>query len=76
MPDTIEHVRQLLEQEDPEFRELREQHHRFDARLAELYNKPYLSPDEELETVEIKKRKLLLKDRMEHMVRRYPRAHG
>ena len=76
MSDVSEQVRQALEQENPEFRELREQHHRFDERLHELYQKPYLSPDEELETVELKKRKLLLKDRMEHMVRHYPRGHG
>jgi len=74
--DTTEDIRQILERENPEFRELREQHHRFDARLHELYEKPYLSPDEEIESVELKKRKLLLKDRMEHIVRHYSSAHG
>ena len=76
MLDTTEDIRQILERENPEFRELREQHHRFDVRLHELYEKPYLSPDEEIESVELKKRKLLLKDRMEHIVRHYSSAHG
>jgi hypothetical protein len=63
-----------LEAQNPTFRELRAQHRTFEQRLDELYRKPYLSPDEELETVELKKRKLQLKDRMEHMVWQFTHA--
>jgi len=46
-------------------------HHTLDDRLHELTRKPYLSDDEHIEEVSLKKRKLLLKDRMEEILREY-----
>ena len=41
-----------------------ERHRELDARLRELGRRPYLTPKEQLEAVEIKKRKLQAKDEM------------
>ena len=58
-------LRAKLAEADPSFRELQEQHGDFDRKLMELMQKPYLSADDEVEEVRIKKMKLWLKDQME-----------
>ena len=62
---------QSLLQKNDQYRQLVEQHHQLDDRLHELTDKPYLSPTEQLEEVTLKKRKLVLKDRMEAIARDY-----
>jgi uncharacterized protein YdcH (DUF465 family) len=57
-------VRELLINEDADFRRWAEEHHRYEDRLAELARKPALSVDEEIEEKQLKKRKLFLKDQM------------
>jgi uncharacterized protein YdcH (DUF465 family) len=52
-----------------ELHELAAQHHNLDDRLTQLSSKHYLSEPEQLEEVTLKKRKLQLKDRMEHIRR-------
>ncbi len=69
-------VKGLLLQQHDDYRQLAEQHHQLDNRLHELTDKPYLSPSEQLEEVTIKKRKLVLKDRMETIVREHLQAHS
>ena len=64
-------LRGLLLQHDDGYRQLVEQHHDLDHRLHELSDRPYLSTSEQLEEVNLKKRKLALKDRMEQMAREY-----
>lgn len=54
---------------DSEYRRLQEQHQGHEARLQVLAAKPRLSEDEEIEERRLKKEKLLLKDRMEALVR-------
>ena len=44
--------------------ELEAQHRRYSEQLEALIQKPYLSPEEQLEEVRLKKLKLHLKDRM------------
>ena len=68
-------VKNLLLQQDDQYRQLVEQHHELDHRLHELTDKHYLSTSEQLEEVTLKKRKLALKDRMEEMTRHYA-AHS
>ena len=63
-------LKELLLQTDEEFRALSERHHELDDRLHQLTDKPYLSEPEQLEEVNLKKRKLQLKDRMEDIMRR------
>ena len=69
--DTIRAV--LLENHD-EFRQLVLEHHRLDEQLRELSGIPYLTDRQQVEEVALKKRKLALKDRIEHIVRHH--AHG
>jgi uncharacterized protein YdcH (DUF465 family) len=49
---------------DEEYRQLATRHHELDDRLHELTGKHYLSEDEQIEEATLKKRKLLVKDRM------------
>ena len=53
-----------------EFHQLAAKHHELDDRLHELTAKHYLSEPEQVEEVNLKKRKLQLKDRMEEIRRR------
>jgi uncharacterized protein YdcH (DUF465 family) len=66
-----EEIKNLLIETNPEFRELASKHHTLDNRLHELESKHYLSDDEQFEEVNIKKRKLQIKDQMEAMLRNY-----
>jgi hypothetical protein len=61
--------RESLAQQDPEFRVLLEQHREFEHRLSELLRKVFLSDEERIEQINIKKQKLRLKDRMEELIR-------
>lgn len=56
---------------DTEYIELSARHRELEDRLTELSHKAYLSEPEQVEEATIKKRKLQLKDRMEHIVRRF-----
>ena len=64
-------VKNLLLQQNDNFRQLAEQHSQLDRRLHELTDKHYLSDTEQFEEVTLKKRKLALKDRMEEIARGY-----
>ena len=66
--------RDLLLQTDEEFHQLAAQHHELEDRLHELTTKSYLTDQEQLEEVTLKKRKLQLKDRMEEILRRHRRG--
>jgi len=55
---------------DEEYHDLAAKHHELDERLSQLTAKHYLSEPEQLEEATLKKRKLLLKDRMEDLRRR------
>ena len=61
---------------DAEYQELAKKHRELDGRLSELNHKSYLSEPELVEEATIKKRKLLLKDRMENIVRRLKTQGG
>jgi hypothetical protein len=66
--DTHE-LRELLLKSDQEYRDLALRHHELDDRLHQLTTRPYLSETEQVEEVQLKKRKLQLKDRMEFILR-------
>ena len=54
-----------------EFRRLAQEHTQYSQRLDSLTQKRYLSEDEKLEEVRLKKLKLRLKDQMECIEREY-----
>jgi uncharacterized protein YdcH (DUF465 family) len=64
-------LRDLLLQSDQEFRELAMKHHELDDRLHQLSSRAFLSETEQIEEVQMKKRKLQLKDRMEGILQRH-----
>lgn len=69
-------IKQYLASQDEEFQRLQHEHHRYEDRLAILAQKSQLTPEEEFEEKTLKKRKLLLKDRMAEMIRNYQLAHS
>jgi uncharacterized protein YdcH (DUF465 family) len=70
MPTDFEELKRTLLQTDEEFRQLASQHHDLDERIHNLTARHYLSEPEQLEEVQLKKRKLHLKDQMEAALRR------
>jgi uncharacterized protein len=66
---------QLLNGND-EFRKLAQEHTQYSQRLDSLTQKRYLSEDEKLEEVRLKKLKLRLKDQMESIERDYRQQYG
>lgn len=69
-------VKSLLLQSNDQYRELAQQHHQLDDRLHELTDKHYLSTNEQLEEVTLKKKKLALKDQMEQIAREYAQSRS
>jgi uncharacterized protein YdcH (DUF465 family) len=69
MNEQSQDVQEVLLQADEEYHHLAAKHHELEDRLHELTAKQYLSGPEQLEEVNLKKRKLQLKDRMESILR-------
>ena len=67
-------LREELIASHEEFRRLAQEHSQFCQRLESLLQKRYLSEDEKLEEVRLKKLKLRLKDQMEH-IEQHHRPH-
>ena len=67
-------VRTILLDESDAFRGLATQHAEFECRLEELITKQLPNEQERIEEIEIKKRKLILKDQMAAMIRDYRRG--
>jgi uncharacterized protein len=59
-----------------EFRKLAQEHLQYSTRLDSLTQKRYLSEDEKLEEVRLKKLKLRLKDQMQLLEREYRQQYG
>jgi hypothetical protein len=55
-----------------EINRLQAEHHRYAQRLEELLQKPYLSAEEQIEEVKLKKLKLHAKDLLYALERRLP----
>ena len=69
-------LKNLLLETNDEFRRLASMHHELDERLVRLESKHYLSSDEQIEEVTLKKKKLHLKDQMEEILRAYRQGHA
>jgi len=58
------------------FRKLANEHSQYAQRLDALAQKPYLSEEEKLEEVRLKKLKLKLKDEIVHLEHDFHRTHN
>jgi uncharacterized protein YdcH (DUF465 family) len=74
-PAEAQEVKNLLLHSNDQYRDLAQRHHQLDDRLHELLDRHYLSTQEQLEEVTLKKRKLALKDEMERIARDYAQAY-
>ena len=68
MPDR-EAVIQRLTELNEEFRRLRAEHQAHEQELSELQARPFLSAEQQWRESELKKLKLISKDRMETLIR-------
>jgi uncharacterized protein YdcH (DUF465 family) len=68
-------VRDQLLASNDEFRRLADEHSQYQQRLENLIQKKYLSEDEKLEEVRLKKLKLRLKDQMESLEQKFRTDH-
>lgn len=73
--NTQEDIKAHLIATNEEFRQLAAQHRDFDTRIEVLEARPFLSEQEKLEEIRLKKQKLRLKDQMEAMLSAY-KANG
>ena len=66
-----EEIKELLMSANPEFRRLVEEHKQYEGRFAELINRQHMTERDHLEEIELKKKKLHLKDQMNAMISRF-----
>lgn len=71
MNEQSQALRERLLQTDEVFHNLAAEHHELEGRLHELTTKHFLSEPEQIEEVNLKKRKLAIKDRMEDILRHH-----
>jgi uncharacterized protein YdcH (DUF465 family) len=68
MPDTAPLI-ERLSAENHEFRKLRDDHRKYDEELSQIQSRAFLTADQQWRVSELKKLKLISKDRMEAMIR-------
>jgi uncharacterized protein len=68
-------VRDQLLASNEVFRKLVEEHSQYSQRLDALVTRKYLTEDEKLEEVRLKKLKLRLKDQMESLEQKFRNGH-
>jgi hypothetical protein len=68
-------LREELIASHEEFRRLAQEHSQYAQRLESLLQKRYLSEDEKLEEVRLKKLKLRIKDQMEMIEQQHRHSH-
>jgi uncharacterized protein len=73
---TTDSLKEELISQNPEFRELAREHHKYEERLSELSALSYPSDEEQLEEITLKKKKLALKDQMYSMMMQYRKTQN
>mgnify|MGYP001168638051 CR=1 FL=1 len=70
MEKSLEELKAHLMETDEEYRRLAAEHAQHKKRVEDLESRPYLSEDEKIEEVRLKKLKLRLKDQMAEILNR------
>ena len=73
--NTIDPVRDALIKENPSFRDLVNQHQKYEKRLTELGELTYPNDDELIEETTLKKKKLQVKDEIYAIMEKYSVSH-
>ena len=73
---TTDSLKEELINRDPEFRQLAQEHRKYEERLGELSALSYPSDEEQLEEITLKKKKLAVKDQMYSMMLQYQKAQS
>lgn len=68
---TTDVIKERLMRDNEDFRRLAQKHSRYSEALEKLAHKSYLSEEEKLEEVNLKKLKLQLKDQMELIIQKH-----
>jgi len=71
-----EDIIEILKKDNEEFSRIYNEHRKLDSQLAEFNKKPYLTPEEDLEMLKIKKEKLYKKDKLAELIKEYKRQHA
>ena len=74
MSVTPDEIKQILKEENTEFKELFDKHQNYEKDLEKMNGRPYLTSQEQIAITNIKKHKLALKLRMEEMIQEYLRS--
>jgi uncharacterized protein YdcH (DUF465 family) len=73
MDRNLEELKQELMATNEEFSRLASEHSEYKRKLEELYKHPHLTDADRIEEVNLKKKKLSLKDQMERILQKYKR---
>jgi len=73
MEMSLQEVKNHLMAIDDEFSRLVKEHADYERQLKTLSNRPFLTDDEQMQEINLKKRKLSLKDQMERIILKYKR---
>ena len=66
-----EEIKEHLISSNPEFRRLAEEHKHYEGKLEELQNRHHMTEQDHIEEVQLKKKKLHLKDQMNSMIQKF-----
>ena len=66
-----EEIKDHLISSNPEFRRLVEEHKQHEGRLEELHSRHHMTEHDHLEEIQLKKKKLQLKDQMNAMISKF-----
>jgi len=69
-------IRDYLLSSDPDFRRMVEEHRSYETQLEELSDRGHVTDQEQLEEVNLKKKKLYLKDQMSRRIQEYRHARA
>ncbi|MGD2295032.1 MAG: DUF465 domain-containing protein [Candidatus Aminicenantes bacterium] len=71
-----EKLKALLLETNEEFKRVYEQHQNYERDLGELQSKSFLSEEEKIQIVKLKKKKLKLKDKLYAVMSEYRKSHN